>query len=280
MAFLFHFCPMGFICFNGNFLPADQPVITAQNRGFKYGDGIFETIKIFDNRMVLEEYHFDRLFFGLQLLRIAFLDVAKEEIVKQILVLCEKNKCPGAARVRLAVYRNEDDTASYIIEAMPLSVPNQLNKDGWSVDLYPFARKSMDAFANLKTANYLPYVLADKYAKEKGLDECIVLNASNHICDASKANIFLVVKDEIFTPALHQGCVNGVMRRFLLEEFKKLGVTVYQKEIEEKMLFDADEVFLTNCINDMRWVNSFRDKRYKKDFASEVYQRLFSTIYL
>lgn len=270
---------MNFICLDNDFLPADGPVFTAQNRGFRYGDGIFETIKIVDGKILLEQFHFDRLSFGLQLLQISSLNLNTSDISNRILILCEKNNCLASARVRLAVYRNEDNTASYVIEAVPLPAPNQLNEKGWAIDLYPYARKSMDAFSNLKTANYLPYVLADKYAKEKALDECIVLNSENNLCDASKANIFLVIKGEVYTPALHQGCVNGVMRRFIIEELKEKGIRVHQKEINENLLTIADEVFLTNCINDMRWVRSFRNYVYQCDFIKTFYQQIRSAIY-
>lgn len=269
---------MSSVCFNGDFLPASQPIFNAQNRGFRYGDGLFETIKVVAGQIILEKYHFDRLFFGIKLLRMSVAFDA-QEIATNILKICQLNQCLQSARVRLAVYRNDNDTASYVIEAMPLLSPNQLNDTGWSIDLYPYARKSVDAFANLKTANYLPYVLADKYAKEKALDESIVLNVENHLCDASKANIFLVLNDAVYTPALHQGCVNGVMRRFVIEELKRLRVQVYQQSIDEALLQNADEVFLTNCINDMRWVKNFRDRSYRHNFTRSFYEEVRSTIY-
>ncbi len=270
---------MSFLCFNDEFLPSDQPLITVQNRGFRYGDGVFETIKIFQGKIILDTFHFDRLFLGLQLLCINPSNIDKDKIAKQIADLCKMNNCRESARVRLAVFRNDDNSASYVIEAVPLAVPNRLNETGWTIDIYPFARKSMDAFSNLKTANYLAYVLADKYASEKAVNECLVLNTENKICDASKANIFLVKKNEVFTPALHQGCVSGVMRRLVIEELKKAGYTLYQKEVDEKMLFESDEVFLTNSINDIRWVGSFRNKTYANGFVTRLYEQVCSTIY-
>ena len=132
---------------------------------------------------------------------------------------------------------------------------------------------------SLKSANYLPYVLAELYAKEKNCEEAIVLNSDNHLCDASKANIFLVIGDEVHTPALHQGCVNGVKRRFVIEELKKQKIAVHQRIIEEKALLEADEVFLTNAINDMRWVRFYRDKTYQNTFIRNFYSGLFSKGY-
>lgn len=271
---------MKLLCFNGELLPDDQPIFTAQNRGFRYGDGVFETIKVYNGAIRLEQFHFERLYAALKLLHIKADAIIQKSIVKLILELCNSNGFIQSARVRLAVYRTEENESSFIIESMFLQKNiNQLNEEGWVIDFYPYARKANDAFANLKTANYLPYVLADKYAKEKNLDESIVLNTENKICDASKANIFLVKKGEVFTPSLNQGCIAGVMRRSIIKELEKRKTSVHQMEITEQQLLDADEVFLTNAINDMRWVKKFRNKAYTNQFIQEFYKQTFSNIY-
>lgn len=265
---------MDFVCLNGRFLPAGENLFNLQNRGFRYGDGIFETIKVCEGKILFEVYHFERLFLGLQMLQIKnFLQ--PQTLSSEILDLCKKNNCTQLARVRLAVYRNEKNTAGYAIEALALSPENnQWNEKGLAIGVYPFARKSADAFSNLKTANFLPYVLAGLYAKEKGWDDAIVLNAQNYICDTSKANIFLIRENEIYTPALHQGCISGVVRRFLTDELKRTGIRVHQKEISEQDLLEADEVFLTNSIYEMRWVASFRNKNYLSQQGFSFYQKL------
>jgi branched-chain amino acid aminotransferase len=271
---------MNFICFNGEILPG-QNLFTPENRGFRYGDGVFETIKVFRGKILLEEFHFDRLFSSLALLKlIASNNFTREKLVGNILDLCAINKCLNSARVRLAIFRGKENKAEFVIEAIYLEEGiNQLNEEGWKIEIYPLVRKSCDAFANLKSANYLPYVLADLYAKEMGCQESIVLNTYNNLCDASKANIFFVVKDEVYTPALHQGCVNGVKRRFVIDELKKEGFTVYQREVNEELLLGANEVFLTNAITDIRWVKAFRNKTYGNTFTKEFYKKNFLTVY-
>ena len=271
---------MNFYYFNGNII--DQPpLITAQNRSFKYGDAVFETIKVFRNEVILSDFHFDRLFAGLSLLKIpAPAYLRREKIVEQILELCNLNNCNTSARVRMAVYREEENKAGVVMEAYRLNEKsNALNEEGWMVDIYPDARKSIDAFANLKSANYLPYVMADLYAKENGFDECMVLNCNNKISDASKANIFLVLNKVVYTPSLDQGCVTGVKRRFVIEQLKKHEVVIHQQAIDEQMLLKADEVFLTNAINDIRWVKSFRTKEYSNSFITEIYNKIFAGAY-
>lgn len=270
---------MDFICFNGSFFVADQPLFTAQNRGFRYGDGIFETMKIYKAAILLEQFHYDRLLLGLKLLQIE--NTTDVSVLSQLILdLCKKNNCIDNARVRLAVFRNNENKAEFIIEAFPLSIEAyQWNEKGLRIDLYPYARKNPDAFSNLKTANFLPYVLAELFAKEKQIDDAIVLNAFNHLSDSSKANIFLIKNKEIFTPALHQGCVSGVMRRFLLDELKKKGYKIHQQEISKQQLVDADEVFLTNSIYDMRWVDQFRNKNYSQENTFSIYDKIISPFY-
>jgi branched-chain amino acid aminotransferase len=270
---------MNFVCFNGEIKPTGQPLFGANNRSFKYGDGVFETIKVCQKRIPLANLHFERLFLSLKLLKIKF-SFEEAFLTDAIIDLCQKNSCSDLARVRLAVYREEDNSAGFLIEAIPLPAEaNMLNEKGLVVDFYPYTRKSKDAFSNLKTANFLPYVLAGLYAKEKNLDDSIVLNCDNHICDTSKANIFLIKNEEIYTPALHQGCVNGVMRRFLMDGLKNLNFSVHQQEITEEDLTNANEVFLSNAIYGMRWVKSFKNNEYANAISFFIYQQLVATIF-
>lgn len=270
---------MDFICFNGDFLPAAQPLFTVANRSFRYGDGVFETIKIYKEKILLDQFHYDRLFLGLKMLQIDH-DLNTSGLSSYILELCKRNNCSESARVRLAVYRNADGKAEFVMQASSLSSDvNKWNEKGLTIDLYPYARKSADAFSNLKTPNFLPYVLAELFAKERGIDDAVVLNAFNNIADSSKANIFLIKKDEIFTPAMHQGCISGVMRRFLLDELKRNGYRTHQQEVSEQQLLEADEVFLTNSIYDMRWVQKFRNKVYSFEQSLSIYHKMIAPLY-
>ncbi|HWJ25167.1 MAG TPA: hypothetical protein VNS32_01415, partial [Flavisolibacter sp.] len=85
---------MSFVCFNGEFLPADQPLFTSANRSFKFGDGLFETIKVFKGVVLFQNFHFERLFLGLQMLRINLpAELTSPALISQIISLCEKNNC-------------------------------------------------------------------------------------------------------------------------------------------------------------------------------------------
>jgi len=268
---------MEWVCYNGDFFPADRALFSSQHKGVKYGDGVFETIKIFRGKILLSSLHFERLLISLKLLQIDSSHLDKNKIEQNILSLCEKNNCSDCGRVRLTVFRN--DAAEYLIEAFPLSTTeNELNSEGWKIGIFPFAKKNNDAYANIKSVNYQAYVLADLYAKEKGWDEAIVLNASNNIADGSKTNIFLIKEGVVFTPALHQGCVNGIMRRFLIGELKGKGYRVHQAELREEDLFNADEVFCTNAIRGIRWVKEYKHKEYSSTATVSIYNAMTSSL--
>lgn len=264
------------ICFNGAFLPEDQPLLTASNRSFKYGDGLFETMRLDKGQIRLANYHFDRLFTGLDLLQIGRAKLSKNELLEQCTRLCLANDCADRARIRLAVFRNNQNEAEFVIGAN--AFPEQEN-NGWTIGIYPFARKHCDAFANLKSANYLPYVMADLYAKEKAWHEAIVLNGHHKICDGSKTNIFLIKEEKIVTPALHQGCVHGVMRRFVIDGLKQKGLAIHQTEVSEEELLDADEVFLTNALRGIIWVKGFGEKQYGHSKTMEIIQSVMAPLY-
>lgn len=261
---------MNYINFNGKILPDDKPALLVSNRGYRYGDGIFETIKVVQEKIQLEQFHFERLFSGLSLLKFDIPKLfTKERLAEEILVLCKKNGCMSLARVRLSIFRgngglyDDDKTLQYVIESWLLDeTVNTLNENGLVIDVYPGAKKSCDEFSNLKSANFLPYSMAALYAKENKLNDCLVLNSNGNIADSTIANAFMIKDGVVITPALSEGCINGVMRRFLIEKLRSMDYEVREESVSISDLETADEVFLTNAIKGIRWVRQFGDKRY------------------
>jgi branched-chain amino acid aminotransferase len=277
---------MNSICFNGKIIPGDKPVLMASNRSYRYGDGLFETMKLLNGHIVLEQFHFERLFAGMSLLKF---DVSKlftaQRIQQEILQLCQKNGCDKMARVRLSVFRgngglyDEDKTLQYLIECWPLNESvNKLNENGLVIDVYQDARKSCDKFSNLKSANFLPYTMAAQYAKENKLNDCLVLNTKGGIADATIANVFIIKDGVISTPALDEGCVNGVMRKYLIEKLRGMSYELREGALTINDLGNANEVFLTNAISGIRWVRQFRDKMFTNLKTMEIYNRFVRTI--
>jgi len=286
MAFLFYFHPMNSIIVNGNLMPAEKPVLLASNRGYRYGDGLFETMKMVRGKINLASFHSERLFYGLTTLKFQIPKLMKfEKIEQEVLLLCKKNNCEDLARVRFSIFRgngginDEVKEPQYIIESWPLSNSiESINENGLWIGIYPDARKAIDKFSNLKSSNYLPYIMAAIYAKENKWNDCLLLNSNERICDATIANVFWIKDKIISTPPLTEGCVAGVMRSYLLQKISNSGFEIKEKVLAIEELDNADEVFLTNAIYGLRWVKQFNNSIYKNEISSIIYKKLFKSL--
>lgn len=265
---------MQWICYNGSFVPKEQPLFNTENRGFRYGDGVFETMKMKEGVLSLADLHFDRLFSSLKALQIIVPDeLTSDHLLSNISSLCGKNSCLNAARIRLAVFREDNNQAAYALDAYPIQNADWTwENKGWRICLHPFVQKSGDAFANMKSANFLPYVMAARYAAEQEADECVVLNAQNNLCDGSKSNLFLIKENAVYTPALHQGCVSGVMRRYLIGLLKSSGYVVHQQAVNTEDLLQAEEAFCTNAIIGMRYISECPGKKFGSDQSRKIFE--------
>ncbi len=274
-----------FVSLNGKTGPADQPVLLASNRGYRYGDGLFETMKLEQGRILLEDLHFKRLMKGLQVMQYEIPGLfSSGKLVEEILRLAEKNQVLRKGRIRLSVFRgngglNEGDrNLQYLIECWPLpDEAGRLNENGLLIDIYPDARKSCDLFSGLKTANFLPYSMAALYAKAHKLNDCLVLNTAGNLADTTIANLFIIRDNVLITPGENQGAVDGVMRKYLLMELRKAGYPVEERAVSIADLKGATEVFLTNAIQGIRWVRQFRDTEYQNSQTLEIYNRFIKT---
>lgn len=282
-----HICRMKHFIFDGKLLPDGAPVITSSNRGLRYGDGLFETIKCANGQLHLANDHFARLWKGSQVLQF---DIPKhftpEDLTEKAINLCRKNGYERLARVRISLFRGDGglyDTVShiphYIIETWELAESyGEWNSNGLVLGIYEGAKKTNDILANLKHNNFLPYALAALHAKKNKWNDALLLNADGRICDSSIANIFMIKDGQIFTPALSEACVAGVMRRSLIQALVAAGYDVSEKQISIEALMGADEVFLTNSIYNLRWVQRIGDTEYENTLTRKIYTDILPTI--
>ena len=278
---------MAYICFDGQFLRSTQPVFTADDFLPRYGNGLFETMYWHKGTLRLAHLHFERLEFGMQLLGFPTQEFPKKTEVERLLnQLAEMNGCREAARVRLSVsfgkgsLTQAEESFHYLLECTPLpATSDKLAEPGIQIDIFPDVLKSCDILSNLKSANYLPYLMAARFATNHQLDDCVVLNSKGNIADASIANIFLIKGDQLLTPALTEGCVKGVMRQHIIEHFKKenTGFRLIESTVTVDDLLGADEIFLTNAISVIRGVEQFRDKIYNHTHTAAIYNTLLQT---
>lgn len=274
---------MNFVNLNGKLFKANEPIFLASNRSYRYGDGLFETLKVVDGVIPFSVYHFERLLNSCLLLQFNLPTLLTVEVLQQqILDLCKKNNCIHLGRVRLSLFRGNgglydgDKTTQYVLEAWPLSKSLcQWNVNGLVTDIYMDARKACDTFSHLKSSSCIAYNVAAQYAKAHQLNDCFVLNSKGNIADSTIANVFILKADEVITPPLSEGCVDGVMRRHVIHTLLQNGYQVKQKPITIDFLKSADEVFVTNAIKGLQWVGQCGDVRYPYHEIEKIYHQFF-----
>ncbi len=272
------------INFNGEILDPSQVQFSTSNRAFRYGDGVFETMKYADGKIHFLEDHYFRLMSTMRILRMDIpMDFSPEYLEEQIKETIEANHAESDAnRIRLSVFRNgaglytpETHAISFLIETEKLpNLDYELNKEGLNVDLYKdfYVQKSM--LSNLKTANAQLYVLAGIFKKENGLDECLLVNDEKNVVEAISSNLFIVKGEVVHTPALETGCLKGVMRKNVIQILKNLKIEVVEDAFSPFELQRADEVWLTNSILGLQWVGQYRKKVYGNELAVKVSEAL------
>lgn len=274
---------MSFVIVNGELIPEDSLPFSSLGQGFGSGEGLFETIKILDGNILLSDLHFDRLLEGIRFLGYSMPAVfSPSYFTNQILKLCKSNQCISLARVRLSVYPavNDPKQLHYIIYSWPLaSSINELNPEGYKIAIYKDEKKPLDRFYNLKSSAAKIYADAAEFVRSHKLDDCLVLNTEGKIADCSIANVFIIKNNRIITPPLSQGCVDGVMRRYLLVKIREASYEFEETAINEADLQNADEVFLTNAIRGIRWVKQFGESMYSNRFIKEIYDRFVSILF-
>jgi branched-chain amino acid aminotransferase len=272
-----------YILHNDKFFLATDPILTAQNRAFKYGDGLFESMRMFGGKLQFAEKHADRLAAGMKALKMDTSEMMDEFFLRQKAgELFKKNKFKEGARLRLSVYRAdgglympETNSIEYLLEATETATENYgLNKKGLIVDVFDELTKSQDKLSNFKTSNSLLYVLAGIFKKQHGLDDAFILNNAGFLCESISSNVFVVYDKQIYTPALTEGCIAGTMRSVIMEIAKYNGIPLIEAQINPEVLNEAEEVFITNAINGIQWVMGYGKKRYFNEVSKLLSAKL------
>jgi branched-chain amino acid aminotransferase len=275
------------INFNGNMVAQDENILT-QNRAFLYGDGVFETLKIVNNKILFLEDHYFRLMASMRVVRMEIpMNFTMEYFEEEVLKVIRENQFSAAARARITVFRNDGglylpktNDVSFLIHATTLeSALYGLNKAYYEVDLYKDFYVTKQLLSSIKTTNKLINVTGSIFAHENGLDNCILLNDTKNVVEALQGNLFMVVGKKLSTPPVSEGCLNGVMRKQILALAKKVeGIEVVEEIISPFDLQKADELFLTNVITGIQPISKYRKKEFTSNLAHLLVQKLNESI--
>ncbi len=271
------------INFNGEIIEKESTILSCKNRAFKYGDALFETLKIQNSKINLLESHCFRLMASMRMLRMEIpMSFSLEFFQTEILKTVDENELTNA-RVRYTVYRNDGglyrpatNSIGYIIEASELKINIEEN---YEIELFKDYFIYSGLLSTLKTTNKITNVLGGIFAYENGYDYCILLNEKKQVVETINGNIFIVKDGVIKTPPITEGCVKGVMRKALIDFFVK--TSKYQFEESTISSFDiqkADEVFITNAIIGIQPVQKYRKKEFTAVISNSIRKELGSLI--
>lgn len=270
---------------NGQIINREDASISILNRGFNYGDAVFETIKVSLGKVLFLEDHYFRLMASMRMLRMEIpMNFTLEYIEKEILDLIKANGLfDKTNRVKFIVYREskglylpEKQHIKYLISSNTLGIDfYQLHNDSYIVDLYKDHYVSPDLLSTLKTNNRIINVIGSIYAKENDLNNCFILNTQKQVIEALNGNVFLVKGNSIKTPPLSDGCIKGVMRKQIIDIVKLMPDFVLEEaSISPFELQKADELFITNVITGIQPVSKYRKKEYNSVVAQNLLGKL------
>ncbi|HNR20385.1 MAG TPA: aminotransferase class IV [Bacteroidia bacterium] len=274
-----------FISFNGKLHDENENIFSAKNRAYNYGDGCFDSLVCLNGAPKFFNAHLKRLQTGIETLKInnqyIQLDVL-QDLIKQLLT---KNNLTNA-KVRITISRKDGG----------LYTPDRNNSDLLIVcrelEQFPFTNLSFEkevcivesvqkhhsSFSSFKNCNSLVYVLAGTEIKEKQCDDGILLNGAKNICEALFSNLFFIKENTLFTPLIEEGCIDGVMRKFVMENCPT-GYNIKEGKFSIEDLLNAEEVFVTNASQGIVPVKKLKNKTFCFEKTQMLFEKMKFTYY-
>lgn len=272
-----------YINYNGEIVEADSPILHTTNRAFRYGDSVFESMRFTQKHIPFFVKHWKRLTEAMQVLCITIPETfTADTLQKHCLQLIEKNNISLDARVRLTVFRGgnghftpQSNNPEYTIEVEPIDEDSfVLPTKGLVVDIYSDIKKSRNSLSPYKTGSSLFYVMAGIYKTKNNLDDCILVNDKGNVIEGISSNIFAVKNGVLYTPPVEDACVDGVMRKVIIEIARENKIAVYEIGLAFNVMLNADEAFFTDAVNGIRWIGAYKAKRYFNNTSRLLVEKL------
>lgn len=262
---------------NGNRIHPGSTILNGENRSFLFGDGLFETIRIFNGKPQFLSSHIERAMFGMDRMCLEHPMETFEKQIHDIISNTVQSEKILNGRARLTLYRDASGfyTPSDLNSSWHLMIREGEAKDlsqvaDCKVVLFPSMRKDNSMVSRFKTTSSLIYVLAGIHAASSGADECIIMNNENRLVESHTSNLFLKNGNEYYTPPLTEGCIEGVMRRHLIGIMNRNDIPVREIPLTKADLLDAEEVLLTNVMNWVKNVTEFENRKYSVGSAEKL----------
>ena len=250
------------IFLNGRFVPEAEAVIPVNDRGFMYGDGLFETIRIVNRRPFRLAQHLERMTRGADFLKIKS-PFPPKELQRFVEQLIEANEMPEAI-LRLTLTRGAGERGyAPKAEGNPTVVmtlhpaPATENPIHWSLITSSFRVLAADPLSSFKTLCKLTHVMAREEAARKGADEALLINTNGEVAETASGNIFWIYNDQICTTPTGRGVLPGITRAVVLEICQALGLQTNKRVIKPEALRNSEGIFLTQSVFGIVPVSTF-----------------------
>ena len=275
------------INFNGKITDLSDQLIN--NRAFLYGDAVFETLIIFNDKILFWEDHYFRLMSSMRIIRLDIPDKYTPEFFKENIIKIHNNiSQTGNSRIRINIYRSsggkykpEKNTPSFIISCESINYNTyKLNKGHYEVDLYKDYYLDNQLISSIKSNNKIINVVASIYASENGFDNCILLNKDKLVSEFINSNLFIIKDEKIYTPTLKSGCLNGVLRKNLFKILSSSSFELCEQDLSTFDITQSDEIFGTNIAQGIFSITKFRKKEYDCSQTKKIITMLNDSISL
>ncbi|MCC7504483.1 MAG: aminotransferase class IV [Saprospiraceae bacterium] len=268
--------------FNSQILYQLPPELETAQRAIYYGDGLFETIRMFDGQLPFLRQHLDRLFGGLNALGMLIPPSWTPDFFEREI----RKLTSRSARIRLSVWRlpgglyfpEHNDPVFLISSASLPEASFTWRQEGVRLGICETVRLPVDSFSSFKTLNAPRYVAAAREARGKGWDDGLLLNAFDRIAEATSSNLFWKESAEWYTPPLSEGCVAGTMRAHVAQLIRATGATLLEKPLLPDHLVRAQEIFLTNAIQGIVPVRIFAGNTPGSESSRTLFEKLIHSV--
>lgn len=274
------------INYNGKLVEQSAQMIEI-NRGFLFGDAVFETLKVSNNTLLFLEDHYLRLMAAMRICRMEIpMNFTMEFLEEQVASLMAKVSFSNA-RVRITVFRigsgfytPDSNNVEFVITAQSLSSSKyQFYSEPYEVELFKDFHLTKQLLSTIKTNNKMIHSLAGIFARENEYSNCLLINEEKNIVEAIQSNLFMKIGNKLVTPPISDGCQNGIMRKQIIKLLQKNEmIIIEERSISPFDLQKADELFLTNVVSGIQPITKYRKKKYVTDFATQLVEILNQSI--
>ncbi len=273
-----------FIFLNDKIIPDTEGSVSTGDRGFLYGDSIYETLRSYKGKPFKLSEHMERMRQSAKQLRISF-EYTNTKIGGWINELTERNHSPDAY-IRITLSRgtgggrlqmSDNIVPTTLIQIKPFApYEKKLYEEGMSLVVSECRRSTSCPISRHKSTNLLKSILLKEEANKKAAHDSIILNTDGYVAECVVSNIFMVSGGHVITPSLDTNILPGITRSTVLDICNDNGLSTSEDHFTLERLVNADEIFITNSLMEIMPVSKIDDSRIGKTVPGKITQQLMN----